>query len=141
MTSGHRDIEADVLRRTDTVDLYGQPTGEWELQTTVWLAEAPVGRNSRTSDRDQPAFSTEFTGLLVDCIDINSSDILRVSYADYQIDAILRLPGRRGEVSLVCSATQETVSLSSSEIPANQILTFAGEPMTTFAGDPWLLNS
>ena len=141
MTSGHRDIEADVLRRTDTVDLYGQPSGEWELQTTVWLAEAPVGRNSRTADRDQPSLSTEFTGLVVDCIDLKSYDILRVSYADYQIDSILRLPGRRGEVSLVCSVTQETIGLSSSEIPANQILTFAGEPLKTFAGDPWLLNS
>jgi hypothetical protein len=141
LTSGHRDIEADVLRRVDGVDAYGQPSGEWEVVTSVWLSEEAVGRNLRASDRDQPSFSTEFVGLTVDLSSVTTSDILRVSYADYQIDNILRLRGNSGNVSMICSATQETVSLSTPGVPEDQILTFAGEPLTTFAGDPWILNA
>ena len=140
MTSGHRDIEADILRRVDGVDLYGQPSGEWEISTTVWLSEDAIARNSRTSDRDQPSFATEFIGLSVDFANVNTSDVLRTSYADYQIDSILRMRGNSGNVSLICTATQETVSITPTEIPANQLLTFAGEPITTFAGEPWILN-
>ena len=108
MTSGRRDIEAEILRQGDDVDSYGQPSSEWASLASIWVAEDVSAGESRVSDRDQPSFSTDFTALEIDCRHLRAKDMVRVYYADYQIDAIVRVPGSHGMVTLVCSATQTT---------------------------------
>lgn len=98
------------MRQGNDVDSYGQPSSEWASLASIWVAEDVSAGGSRVSDRDQPSFSTNFTALEIDCRHAKTSDILRVYYADYQIDAIVRIPGSRGEVALTCSAT-ETVQI------------------------------
>jgi hypothetical protein len=106
LTSGRRDIEAEILRQRIGTDLYGQPNSEWASLASIWVAEDVSAGNSRVSDRNQPTFAAEFTALEIDCRHVKASDMLRVYYADYQIDAIVRIPGSRGEVALTCSATK-----------------------------------
>ncbi len=108
MTSGDRDIEAQILRQGVGTDDYGQPSAAWESLATIWVSEDVNARNSRVSDRNQPSFAAEFTALEIDCRHVKTSDMLRVYYADYQIDAIVRVPGSRGMISLACSVTESS---------------------------------
>ena len=73
--------------------------------------------SARVSDRDQPSFSTNFTALETDCRHLRANDMVRVYYADYQIDAITRAPGSKGMVTLACSATQTTQAVPGDGTP------------------------
>lgn len=99
------------------------------------MSEDVSARNSRVADRNQPTFAAEFTALEIDFRHVKASDMLRVYYADYQIDAIVRIPGSRGEVALTCSAT-ETVQIVPGADTA--MLYEAGDEMHFEDGTPML---
>lgn len=135
MTSGRRDIEAEILRQGSDVDSYGQPSSEWVPLATIWVSEDVSSGNSRVSDRDQPSFSTDFTALEIDCRHLRAKDMIRVYYADYQIDAIVRVPGSRGMVALACSATQAVQIVPGAE---TEMLYEEGDSMLYEEGDSML---
>lgn len=135
MTSGRRDIEAQILRQGSDVDSYGQPSSEWVSLAAIWVAEDVSAGNSRVSGRNQPTFAAEFTALEIDCRHVKASDMLRVYYADYQIDAIVRIPGSRGEVALTCSATKTVQIVPGAD---TAMLYEAGDEMHFEDGTPML---
>ena len=102
---------------------------------TIWVSEDVNARSSRVSDRNQPSFAAEFTALEIDCRHVKTSDVLRVYYADYQIDAIVRIPGARGEVALTCSATETVQIVPGADTP---MLYEAGDEMQFEDGAPML---
>ena len=105
MTSGRRDIQAEILRRRYGSDDYGQPVGKWQSLASIWVSQTVDAQSTRTSDRDQPTYATTFRALEIDVGHVRDKDRLRVYYGDYEIDAFKRVPGGGGQIDIVCSLT------------------------------------
>jgi head-tail adaptor len=116
VTSGRRDIQAEILRQRYGSDDYNQPVGEWQSLASIWVSQSVDAQSTRTSDRDQPTYLTTFRALEIDVRHVRAKDRLQVYYGDYEIDAFKRVPGGGGQIDIVCSLTHASENVPGAEL-------------------------